>query len=164
MHKYDAISKLLLEAEARGEPELTVSFERLDALIPGGLPPSARNHRAWWSNGSQYAAAWWVVFGWVVDTVNQSAHGWVRFRRVELDLVHRGGPVGPPTPPTDPAPTSALVEVDATAEACSCIHEPPTVETEADVRVLVPWTSAGPITADAVGHLDFPPLPALPGI
>lgn len=46
MSKYDGLRDLL-----RGQTqELRYSFTDLAAVVPGGLPPSAYRHEAWWSN------------------------------------------------------------------------------------------------------------------
>lgn len=46
MSKYDALRDYL----ASRSGEVTVRFDDLDALIPGGLAPSARNDDRWWMN------------------------------------------------------------------------------------------------------------------
>lgn len=45
---------------ASGQPEMSLSFAEIEALI-GSLPPSARQNRAWWGNrrkGSVQAKSW----------------------------------------------------------------------------------------------------------
>jgi hypothetical protein len=46
-----------------------MSFGQLDELV-GGLPPSARALRVWWSNDSKTQARAWRAAGWHVETVS----------------------------------------------------------------------------------------------
>jgi len=84
MSKYDPL-RTFLENAAPGMPEMTLTFQQIETILDFALPPSARQHRAWWANPSTprdhpYAQAW-LAAGWKVDTVDQ--HGeWVRFRRL----------------------------------------------------------------------------------
>jgi hypothetical protein len=53
-----------------------MSFDELDELIPGGLPPSAYNHQAWWSNegvGSHVQARSWLDAGFRTEGVSLSS-------------------------------------------------------------------------------------------
>jgi hypothetical protein len=47
MSKYSALRDWL---RITGTPTVTVSFDRLVTIVPGGLPASAFEHDAWWSN------------------------------------------------------------------------------------------------------------------
>ena len=63
--------------------DVTLSFLHIEKIINGKLPPSAFNHRAWWSNeqnGQHSHAHAWMNAGWKVDTVDQRQK-WVRFHR-----------------------------------------------------------------------------------
>jgi hypothetical protein len=74
--RYDALRERLQHDHDR---ELTLHFDEIDEIV-GGLPPSAHNHRAWWSNapaGHSHAAAWLRAGRRVLD-VNLTA-GRVRF-------------------------------------------------------------------------------------
>jgi len=65
----------------------TLSFGEIEQIIGDKLPPSAHNHREWWSNhaGSHVQARAWLEAGWEVENVDQEART-VRFRRkVEHD-------------------------------------------------------------------------------
>jgi len=65
----------------------TLSFGEIEQIIGDKLPPSAHNHREWWSNhaGSHVQARAWLEAGWEVESVDQEART-VRFRRkVEHD-------------------------------------------------------------------------------
>lgn len=56
-------------------PSTTMSFDEFAALV-GGLPASARNHRAWWSNQSGSVspqARAWMAAGWRIAEVNLTA-------------------------------------------------------------------------------------------
>ena len=84
MSKYDPLHSFL-ENTPVGVSEITLSFPQIEIILGDTLPPSARRHRAWWSNPSSprdhpYAQAW-LAAGWEVDTVYQR-NEWVRFRQV----------------------------------------------------------------------------------
>ena len=59
MAKYDPLHQHLTR---RAGGPVSMSFEQISALVPGGLPPSAYNHQAWWANqtdgGHTHARAW----------------------------------------------------------------------------------------------------------
>lgn len=60
MSRYDALTKSL---STDREESIELSFEDIDNLV-GGLPPSARKHAAWWSNGqSSHQARCWLEAG-----------------------------------------------------------------------------------------------------
>jgi hypothetical protein len=56
MAKYDGLRDRLMH----GGAELTMTFEEVAELIPGGLPASAFKYTAWWANDSTHveARAW----------------------------------------------------------------------------------------------------------
>lgn len=68
MAKYDALSEALHETHTTSR---TFSFDELDDLVPGGLPPSARQYRTWWGNAvsADGQAASWLGAGWKVESV-----------------------------------------------------------------------------------------------
>jgi hypothetical protein len=74
MAKYDALGKWLLRA---GDGAVEMSFGALDRLLPGGLPASARTHRAWWANeaagGRHVQAQGWLAVGRQVEWVDLNA-------------------------------------------------------------------------------------------
>ena len=49
MSKYDALRDHL----RRRSGEVTYRLDDLADLVPGGLPPSAYRHPAWWANGDR---------------------------------------------------------------------------------------------------------------
>ena len=61
MGRYDALTRAL---RARAEPLVVLSFDELDEIV-GGLPDSAKRHRAWWANkrSSQAHASAWLDAG-----------------------------------------------------------------------------------------------------
>ena len=54
-----------------------MTFAQVADLV-GGLPPSARTWRAWWSNDSKVQAKAWRAAGWHVASVSLD-HERVRF-------------------------------------------------------------------------------------
>lgn len=68
MAKYDALGDVLRGTHATSR---TFTFDELDALIPGGLPSSARQIREWWANtvSADGQAAHWLGAGWKVEAV-----------------------------------------------------------------------------------------------
>lgn len=69
MAKYDSLADVLRATHATSR---TFTFDELDELIPGGLPPSARNHRPWWGNSVTVdgQASSWLGAGWKVESVS----------------------------------------------------------------------------------------------
>lgn len=66
MAKYDALRDHLANVPAATRT-VTMRFAEVDAIV-GGLPPSARRHRAWWANDSKVEAMAWRAAGRHVDT------------------------------------------------------------------------------------------------
>ena len=72
--------------EATGQPSVRVSFDELDTILPGRLPPSARKHAAWWNNELNPASTHsqsrhgWMAAGYRVEQVDSEA-GYVLFVR-----------------------------------------------------------------------------------
>ena len=60
-----------------GQPRVRVSFGELNDIVPGGLPPSAYHHDAWWNNESgpnstHSQSRWgWMPAGYRVETVDR---------------------------------------------------------------------------------------------
>ena len=68
--KYDGLAELL---RCQGGERVTLTFEQVASAVPGGLPPSAYRHRAWWaneSNGPHVHAKASREAGWLVTTVD----------------------------------------------------------------------------------------------
>jgi len=84
MAKYSAL-KTFLEGIQPSETVKTLRFNEIEKIIGAKLPPSAYEHRAWWSNPTSrsdhpYAQAW-LGAGWKVEEVDQLDHR-VHFRRI----------------------------------------------------------------------------------
>ncbi len=96
-----------LAAIPQGQSDITLSFEQIESILGDKLPPSAHEHRAWWSNetdGQHVNAHAWMDAGWTADTVDQE-RGVIRFLRS-----HQKGPAvetvaaaSPDVPRTDAA-------------------------------------------------------------
>ncbi len=83
MSKYDPLNAHLVQ---RGEGRVPMSFEQIESVIQTRLPPSARRHRAWWSNNPSNSVMTraWLDAGYRTEAVNLEA-GEVVFRRVKDD-------------------------------------------------------------------------------
>jgi hypothetical protein len=59
--------------EGQATRSVTLSFEEVAGLV-GGLPKSARDHRAWWANDESHVQARaWLQAGWLVESVDLGA-------------------------------------------------------------------------------------------
>jgi hypothetical protein len=79
--KYDGLAALL--GRQRND-RIQLTFEQVAAAVPGGLPPSAYQHRAWWaneSNGRHVHARAWMDTGWAVVDMDFAGKA-VTFSRV----------------------------------------------------------------------------------
>lgn len=86
MSKYDPLREHLMKQDRAHVP---MSFEEIEALIATALPPSARKHRAWWSNNPSNSVIThaWLDAGYRSEAVNLEAAR-VVFRR---EKPHRDG-------------------------------------------------------------------------
>jgi hypothetical protein len=79
---YDSLKEAL-----RGQgPQVTLTFEEIARILPGGLPPSAYRHREWWSNqhaGSHVQVRGWTGAGYRVASVSLTVRT-VVFERVNV--------------------------------------------------------------------------------
>lgn len=69
MSKYEPLGKFLARSK---RARVEVSFDKIEELIGGELPPSAHRHRAFWSNnptGHAHARAW-IEAGYESDIVD----------------------------------------------------------------------------------------------
>lgn len=80
MSKYEPLTRYL---ESQPGPEHALTFEQVEAIIVGKLPPSAYRHRAWWSNNPQghVMAEAWVNAGWETSEVDMQGCK-LKFRRI----------------------------------------------------------------------------------
>ncbi|MEA3002665.1 MAG: hypothetical protein QOH81_1453 [Sphingomonadales bacterium] len=80
MAKYDGLARFLVEVE---DDSVTLKFDKVSELVPGGLPASAYDYRPWWANrydgqGSQNQG--WQSVGWETSDVDMQ-RGVVTFKR-----------------------------------------------------------------------------------
>ncbi len=86
-----------MRARPEGEAALDLSFQEIEKIIGGELPPSAHKYREWWANHERNAQAKaWLRGGWRVANVDLTARE-VTFQRSNAvlmqqffdDLLHR---------------------------------------------------------------------------
>lgn len=73
MGKYAALGRYLDRKAREDEERVKLTFEEVEEIIPGNLPLSAREHRAWWANTATnhvQAEEGWLGFGWIVESVD----------------------------------------------------------------------------------------------
>jgi len=71
----------LTEFLATASSPTTLTFSQVERLIGRPLPPSARNHRAWWANSrNRTLARQWLAAGWQAESVDL-AGSWIRLVR-----------------------------------------------------------------------------------
>ena len=73
MSKYAPLEAHLLECR---EPEIPMTFEKVEEIVGAALPPSAFRHRAWWSNN---------------PTNSVITYTWLRagYKSAEVDMTER---------------------------------------------------------------------------
>lgn len=127
MAKYDQLHEHLKYEEA--DP-VVVGFHTIDALVAGGLPPSARMYRAWWSNGASSQSKAWLDAGREVGQVDLEGET-VTF--VPLGMAPgRGRPrLVRETPPMT------------------------VLEPQAEVTAVARWRDGGPVVLDGDGAPAF---------
>ena len=87
MGKYQRLGEYLREQTS---DDCTLLFSRIEELIGGSLPPSARNHRAWWANDETHPQAQsWMRAGWNSEGSPDLGEGRVRFVRTTGENRHR---------------------------------------------------------------------------
>ena len=81
MEKYQRLGEYL--TEQKGDC-CTLPFIKIEEIIGGSLPRSARNHRAWWANDETHPQAQsWMRAGWNSEGPPDFGKGQVRFVRTE---------------------------------------------------------------------------------
>ena len=73
MAKYDPLREHL---RRQGPDSVTMTFDEVAALVPGGLPASAYAHQAWWANeasGSHTHARAWLDAGFRTRALSLTA-------------------------------------------------------------------------------------------
>jgi hypothetical protein len=80
MSKYEPLKNYLAE---HGSQEVQLGFRDIESIIGFPLPPSARKHRAWWSNNPSNSVITyaWLAAGYETARVDMVAQKLV-FRRV----------------------------------------------------------------------------------
>jgi CBS domain-containing protein len=75
-----ALTSMLWDVDSKAD-RLSLRFEWIDRLIPGGLPAAAREHRSWFTNDEGFPqSAYWLDAGFRVVSVNLT-EGAVTFGR-----------------------------------------------------------------------------------
>lgn len=85
MGKYDPLARYLTDMP---RDRWDASFEEIERILNFELPPSAREHRAWWGNsrqGNHSQAKGWIGAGWAVSDVD------LKREAVRLERVSWGG-------------------------------------------------------------------------
>jgi len=81
MSKYDSLARYL---KSLTSDSATMRFAEVSALVSGGLPQSAYDHRPWWANrhdGKDAQNKGWQSAGWETADVDMTRQ-LVRFHRV----------------------------------------------------------------------------------
>ncbi len=63
--------------------EITLTFEQIEKILAGKLPPSAYEDRRWWDHeteGNHVNKRSWLNAGWKVESLDVNAK-WVKFVR-----------------------------------------------------------------------------------
>ncbi|MGV6849400.1 MAG: DUF7662 domain-containing protein [Marinibacterium sp.] len=69
MSKYAPLEKHL---KSEGHMKIPMTFDQIESIIEDALPPSARKHRAWWSNNPTNSVITyaWLAAGYKTADVN----------------------------------------------------------------------------------------------
>ena len=72
MSKYDPLTRHLA---SRNQARIQIGFDELERLLGFSLPPSARKHRAWWSNNPSNSVMTkaWLAAGYQSEQVDLEA-------------------------------------------------------------------------------------------
>lgn len=81
--RYTALADLL-QSLPGGIDTVPLTFDQIEEVIKTDLPPSARNHRAWWANDSvgHSHSQLWLDAGWRTTYINLS-EGRITFSRIK---------------------------------------------------------------------------------
>lgn len=145
MSRYAALARYL---ETVSEDVVTLSFGEIESILGFPLPPSARKHGAWWSNGASNAA--WITVGWKSEGRDMAGQR-VTFRR--------GASTTMSAPKVSSVrPSRAAITFDVSTLTTSDFAE------NVDVTVRMSWRRLGDITLTETGGLAFPAAPTEPGL
>ena len=78
--KYTPLEKYLSELP-ESTREMTLTFEQIEKILTGKLPPSAYEDRRWWDHeteGNHRNTRSWSNAGWRVESLDVNAK-WVKF-------------------------------------------------------------------------------------
>jgi hypothetical protein len=78
--KYTPLEKYLSELP-ESTREITLTFEQIEKILAGKLPPSAYEDRRWWDHeteGNHVNKRAWSSAGWKVESLDVNAK-WVKF-------------------------------------------------------------------------------------
>ncbi|HUF44016.1 MAG TPA: hypothetical protein VMN43_01625 [Aestuariivirgaceae bacterium] len=107
MNKYEPLTRYL---QSIPDQKHHLTFEQVENIIVGRLPPSAYKHRAWWSNNPQghVMARAWIKAGWESSKVDMDRRKLV-FRRIQNTPPRHAGFSDRPPPPLQPGPHALTV-------------------------------------------------------
>jgi len=80
--KYAPLEKYLSDLP-ESTREITLTFEQIEKILAGKLPPSAYEDRRWWDHeteGNHINTRAWANAGWKVESLDVNAK-WVKFVR-----------------------------------------------------------------------------------
>jgi hypothetical protein len=138
MSRYAAIARHL---DTVFGDAVTMSFAEIENILGFPLPPSARAHGPWWSNGASNAV--WVAAGWKSEGRDMAAQR-VTFRRVLPGAEARSTRAAPPFDGSSLTPSDFAAQVD--------------------VAIRFDWRRLGDVTVTETGGLTFPSAPSAPGV
>ena len=82
--KYAPLEKYLSDLP-ESTREITLTFEQIEKILAGKLPPSAYEDRRWWDHeteGNHINTRAWANAGWKVESLDVSKK-WVKFVRAQ---------------------------------------------------------------------------------
>ena len=107
MYKYEPLTAYLQTIPGQTHQ---LTFDQVETIITGRLPPSAYKHRAWWSNNPQghVMARAWIKAGWESSNVDMEGRKLV-FRRIQKIPPRDAGFADRPQTPLAPGPHTLIV-------------------------------------------------------
>lgn len=82
--KYTPLEKYLSDLPGSTR-EMTLTFEQIEKILAGKLPPSAYEDRRWWDHeteGNHVNKRAWTNAGWKIESLDVNAK-WVKFVRAD---------------------------------------------------------------------------------
>jgi hypothetical protein len=136
MSKYTPLAEFL---KAQGSVIFSCSFSEIEDALGFKLPPSAYQHRAWWSNNpdNNVMTKAWLAAGFETMNVNIEEHT-VFFRKIL-----------PPPPPIEAASRAAgMSDVARPFSAPHAAHHPVLGALKGTIRVAVEFDLTAPADPD----------------